>query len=596
MSVADDALGLAAGNTTTINGLPRPSRYYTGGFALIMTQQRIGTYDLRDVSGSFNDAISNLFVSEASAYANPGYYTFPGGDYRQALPIPTFNMDLLDNSYVLSFRVNMAVPTAQIDLLGNAGSAGGSPGIRVLVTTSGLLLVAINIGGVSSSATLSSIAVADGTPHDVVIATDHRSGDVYIAIDGQPLPANLALFSPMSGSGVPTQLFAVGGNRRTTTGTVFPAAKLGAVQMLVFPDGLPINLPQIAARIAASPHQLLTDGEVAAPASRRAFLAVVGQSNEGGRGSIPEQTRSFGPALFDPVAPKGQNKGSMYPRIAELAARRGRWLQVANTAVGSTSIIHSWTGVLRAWISGMKVLLGTYALSGGNVYRASFVPTPNMSSTSQPTGTSATQTGADGITWTYKGAARAQDVDGYIYPHTDTYFDPNGYFAAVGSALTNARGYSAKYVYISIGQGDSGIGTTKSEFASGLTVAANYALSLGAKAIIGFTCYNASAGADDGWQTSIPAATVNTDPSTDTAPGVGGWWQALQNFAGNASVIRGPNLRYELGQLPSDSSFGVEKAFFPALMSADGDIHMNTPAMRLAATRLDTAVVNAGDW
>jgi hypothetical protein len=115
--------------------------------------------------------------------------------------------------------------------------------------------------------------------------------------------------------------------------------------------------------------------------SKRIFLAIgPGQSNENGSGQTPDYNHAFGCPLHAPVAPLGNvTRRSAWPRLAEIMGKRGVWTNVYNAAVGSTSIIHCWTGVLRTWVAGMQVQPGTYVLNGGNVYKCTYFPSAYLS-------------------------------------------------------------------------------------------------------------------------------------------------------------------------------------------------------------------------
>ena len=223
-----------------------------------------------------------------------------------------------------------------------------------------------------------------------------------------------------------------------------------------------------------------------------------------------------------------------------------------------------------------------------------------------------------GNAWTYMGAARGQDVAGYIYPYTDAYFDPNGMLGTLSTGAnaqpqacgalyafnTYGSGYNEKWALISIGQGDKTMGDTQLEYRTALQNVIDYYLHNNVKVLLGFTNYGTSVGLD-AWMTSNPSAgpsSSNTggywvsgtyctaNPATDTAPGVGGWYAALQNYSGNSNVAAGANLRYALGVLPSVSGSGKG---IPGIQS-DFSVHMNDAAYTLASTAWRNAIVAAG--
>lgn len=570
----------------------KPSVAYRGGFALFLGQYKAGQYTERDASGNGADATPAALTNPAQAdrAANPGYVTFLGNNSSQAFVVSKAKvpLNLATDSFALAFTIKMSAPANTVFLMGNQVDT-TKPGIKLIVDTSGRLQVMVTLNSSNPATTPPSISIADGNEHRVMVVFDGKSGDIIYFVDGAPIVTQQQVYnaSVSTGSGVINDTdFFIGASGFGGTASQAPAMQLAAAMILRFPNGLPLNLAQIARRYNDSPRRLFADNEFADTALWRVLMIVApGQSNENGSASVPDVVRQLGAPLADGVRPKG-GKGSMWPALSEAAGARGGWLQVVNLGVGSTSILHDWCGVLRAWTANMKVDKGTYTLSGGNVYKvtATAGSAQGVTSTVQPTGTAATQTGADNITWTYMAAARAQDVDGYIYPYTDAYFDPNGYLAQAKGFADNGRGYDAKWAYVALGQQDFSLGTTRAEFRQGLINATNFWLAAGVKVMLGVTVYGTQAG-QDAWLTSNPAATAATNPATDTAPGVGGWYDALQAFAGNPNVVAGANLRYELGVLPTSASLGALAHVVPGL-EGDG-IHANLPALRLAATLID---------
>lgn len=223
-----------------------------------------------------------------------------------------------------------------------------------------------------------------------------------------------------------------------------------------------------------------------------------------------------------------------------------------------------------------------------------------------------------GTAWTYMGAARVQDVAGYIYPYTDAYFDPNGMLGTLSTGAnsqplacgamyafnTYGASYNERWAIISIGQGDKTMGDTLLEYRTALQNVIDYYLHNNIKVLLGFTNYGTSAGMD-AWMTSNSTAgplSANTggfwvagtyctaNPATDTGAGVGGWYAALQNYSGNLNVATGANLRYALGVLPSVSGSGRG---IPGIQS-DFSVHMNDAAYNLASIAWRNAIVSAG--
>lgn len=296
---------------------------------------------------------------------------------------------------------------------------------------------------------------------------------------------------------------------------------------------------------------------------RRVLACIIGQSNEQGSGQVGNVNVGFGAPLRDPVGPNGiAARRSMWPYLSQLLGKQGIWLHVYNAAVGSTSISASWTGHCQTWANGLKVIAGSYVLSGGKLWRVKDdASAAQYTCTVAPTG-AADITTADAptnIPWAHLGAPGAADVAGHVYAQGETRFDPKGHLATMAAGLTSAVGYNEKWAFLSIGQGDASLSTTRTVFGQGIISAVNYALASGAdKVFIGFTCYSGA----DAWYTSdlLPARQ-----------------DALTYFASDARVKAGANLRESLGVLTVSPALPTTPG-----LQADG-AHMNDPAYDLAS-------------
>ncbi len=193
-----------------------------------------------------------------------------------------------------------------------------------------------------------------------------------------------------------------------------------------------------------------------------------------------------------------------------------------------------------------------------------------------------------------------QDVPGVLYGPADAYFDPNGWMTGangIKNAINSATGYDQKWVYVQIGQGDYTMGSTKAEYAQGLINAITYYLNnTNANVMLGFTNFGnpqSNPGLLDAWMTNqstlIDAGSAN--PANDGGNGVGGWWAALQYFAGNPRVFRGPCLRYELNppRLPTSWVTGTPGlvADVNAGTGLAAYVHMNDPALAQFSALVD---------
>lgn len=306
----------------------------------------------------------------------------------------------------------------------------------------------------------------------------------------------------------------------------------------------------------------------------RYILSLVGQSNESGAGPPGSKSRTSG--LAAPMLDTGNR--SWWPVTVEAMGRRGRWLDVANTAVGSTTLCDSWVGRCRTWVSGMAVFRGSYVLSGGGVWRCGLTLSPVEASTVAPTGTSDT-TGADSVPWSYLGAPGAGDTDGTIYSNGSARYDPNGYIAAA-VAVRNRPGADAWGVYVSIGQGDHTVGSTRSQYAAAMQNLAAHVTGLGGVCWLGVTC--GMSGAD--------APKIAARDATMTGVIQAGRQDALAALSDNDLVRAGADLRAALG-LPTATAVDT------ALNAVNNTDYLHlTSATYDQAGRFVAAALAAGGW
>lgn len=262
------------------------------------------------------------------------------------------------------------------------------------------------------------------------------------------------------------------------------------------------------------------------------LLSLVGQSNELGSGPAGSKSRVSG--VGAPYIDKS-NRG-WWPACIEAMGARGKWLDIENTAIGSTSLCDSWVGRCRTWGSGIVVTRGSYALSSGGLWRCNLTAGTASASTTQPVGTSDT-TGADSVPWVYVGVPGASDIDGSIYAFDSPRYDPNGYVAAAIAAISSRPGYDAKGVYVSIGQGDHTVGSTRVQYGMAMQSLAQHVTSLGHHCWLGVTC--GMSGPD--------APTIADRDATMTGVVQAGRADALAALSTNALVHSGADLRASLG-------------------------------------------------
>ena len=264
----------------------------------------------------------------------------------------------------------------------------------------------------------------------------------------------------------------------------------------------------------------------------RYLVSIAGQSNELGSGPTGSKSRTSG--FGAPYIDTG-NRG-WWPACIEAMGRRGVWLDVSNTAIGSTSLCDSWVGRCRTWGSGMIVTRGSYVLSGGGLWRCNLAASTAAASTNAPTGTTDT-TGADSVPWVYVGVPAAGDTDGTVYASGSARFDPNGYIAAAIAAIATRPGYDAKGVYVSIGQGDHTVSSTRAQYGTAMQRIAQHVTGLGYFCWLGVTI----------GMSGVDSATITTHDATMTGVIQAGRADALAALAGNTLVRAGADLREAIG-------------------------------------------------
>ena len=264
----------------------------------------------------------------------------------------------------------------------------------------------------------------------------------------------------------------------------------------------------------------------------RYLISLAGQSNELGSGPTGSKSRTsgYGAPHID------KNNRGWWPSCIESMGCRGVWLDVENTAIGSTSLCDSWVGRCRTWVSAMTVMRGTYVLSSGGLWRCNMAAGTAGASTTQPTGAADT-TGADAIPWVYLGAPGAGDTAGAVYAYGSARYDPNGYIAAALAALANRPGYDAKGVYVSLGQGDHTVSSTRAQYGAAMQALAQHVTSLGHVCWLGVTC----------GMSGVDSPTITARDATMTGVIQPGQQDALAALSGNSLVRAGADLRAALG-------------------------------------------------
>lgn len=286
----------------------------------------------------------------------------------------------------------------------------------------------------------------------------------------------------------------------------------------------------------------------------RVLASVIGQSNEMGSGDIPDRNwTGFGNPFYS------INRG-WWVKLSENLGRSGIFLDLNNTAIGSTSLANYWVGILRNWTSGTPIQYGTYISASNNIYKCVSASSFVSNSTIIPSGSNDIIT-SDNISWRFISSANSYDNIGTVYDKNDQRFDPNNILTTIKNYFdSKSFGYDEKWLFISIGQTDKTMSTTKEQYKQSIINAVEYLKDSVDKIFIGFTCYGATADLDNYFIDNL----------------IPGYEESLEYFSGDAKIKRGVNLRYELGILPVSPILNS-----PGLKS--DQLHMNDYALDLAA-------------
>lgn len=499
-------------------------------------QQASGSGNPIDVSGAMAQCLILPEYTDAAAWANRGYFTSGATlGYSIAMPNKHFRWNMDTDSVIFSAVINKSAPVGNEGILGccntttrygfyvQARGAGGK--VRVFINTSSGY-----VAGLSDS----SAVFCDGTDHTLTVMIHGPSKSVFLFCDGVICDQWLGCY--VGGNDV-TANFAFGGTQDTGTAYTPVACKFKGVHMYRYRDGgLPINAAEIARYIHQNPFVAVPSVMVGARKAPVWTLALCGQSNEKGSGSFASRVGRLGAPIGDGIAPQGTSGvGSMWPRVAEQLGNSGIWLNVFNTARGSSSIVNHWAGRIVAWSAGARMAYGQYTVADGKVYR---VTVASGGQTNGTTGGSApvwptSGTVVDGqLTWTYLRAATGADTIGKVMKEGDDLFDPNGWVAYMVSQSATVPTAAKRLIYIAQGQEDATRGSTRAEYLSALKAVTDYCITRGYEVRIGLSFY---------------ADTLDAQYTGQLIPAIN---DALSYYAGNPLVKAGVDMRTTFGVLP----------------------------------------------
>ena len=256
---AGTIIGIDSGS---VNGLFQPTSKYK---FFIPAQQFIGSGSAKDKTSNGADASLMASLTDAAAWANPGYVTTGAGvNLGLNIPINKFQFDLATQSVLLSFRIKKAAPvgnesiigcgdtsTAQGFYLSMRAASGSVSKIRPVLNTSG----GVVSGLADSTATFGE---ASATDHVVTLAIDAVTKGVFLYCDGTLSNSYAAVYT---GGTTVTTLFGIGG-QFGNAGATMVAGQFSGIHFLSWTGGLPLNMGIIAQKLAATPHLYLTDSDL----------------------------------------------------------------------------------------------------------------------------------------------------------------------------------------------------------------------------------------------------------------------------------------------------------------------------------------------
>lgn len=228
----------------------------------IPCQQFIGSGDAKDKSSNAADLTRLASLTDAAAWANPGYVTCgAGANFGLTIPAAKFAFDLASQSVLLSFRCKKVAPVGAESIIGCGDAAaaqgfyismraasGGVSKVRPVLNTSGGV-----VSGLADS--LATFGEAVATDHVITLAIDGITKGVFLYCDGALSNSYTTAFT---GGTAVTAAFGVGSNTGNV-GATSVAGQFSGIHFLVFNGSLPSNMGLVAQKLAAAPHLPLSD-------------------------------------------------------------------------------------------------------------------------------------------------------------------------------------------------------------------------------------------------------------------------------------------------------------------------------------------------
>lgn len=255
------------GTSLNINGINnqlfQPSSKY---MTFIPGQQFIGSGTAaKDKSGKAADAGFLASLTEANAYANPGYITTGAGvNLGLAIPASKIQFDLATESIIFSCRIKKVGPVGAEAFVGCAdastiqgfylsmrAASGSVSKVRPIINTSGGV-----VSGLADSA--ATFGEASATDHVITLMIDAVTKSVFLYCDGT---LSNSYPSAYTGGTTVTVPFGFGFNTGTS-GVTTVTAQFSGIHFLKMTGSLPLNAGTIAQKLSATPHLYLTDSDL----------------------------------------------------------------------------------------------------------------------------------------------------------------------------------------------------------------------------------------------------------------------------------------------------------------------------------------------
>jgi hypothetical protein len=567
------------------------------GYCIACIPGNSSANDFPDLSGNNANIVFDTF--NTTAFSTPSYMTVGTGNGQQlVIPAEKFLWSPSTEWLIFAFVMNKAAPAASQALIGiSASLTAGIYGIYLSHRTSGSLKPVQVLNGVTGVALAdSTLSFSDATPQDrhCVLAIDPLTGSAYLYRDGILSDTYYAAFTGANAfpAGITTAALTFGGLSLHADLTY--ASIWRGVQVYKGTGALPNNLGSIARRLAANPDVPLRSLDFNFPI-KKMVAAIIGQSNEqgpaGGNPAYKSINNGDGcPMIEGSSYHTGTN--AWWVKLGAALGHRRLWMQMLNTAKGTTGLTDTWVGCVRAYVGGMVVGPGSYTLdANGHIYKAvGGTMTPGLSATSGAAFvlnvTPSAGVGTSGLTsWTDLGLASSlgsQYVAGYVCVPSDALFDPNGLMVATKNLLVAAVGFDTKVCFLSIGQGDKTFNDTANQFRDAIVNATNYITSFG---IHMFVCMTITAPTVDAFYTStllpgraaaiaILSSNSLAHVGADLATGI----RALANAANNEVTAQPATMTPKVAMQNNAGTF----------------LHGNAVAMSVAANLHDVAMQTAG--